>query len=130
MTDFDILQEQMITFGGVVVTTNDCSHDAVNQARQEDRLYVDENGFGFVWFESCEVAIEARPEKQTMCMRLQDKETEWINLAIIAAEQEYENITSSLTSDYEREHNKDLEKLLSWLDKLRRELEIREKMGE
>ena len=29
------LHETMITFGGVVVTSDDCTHDAINLAREE-----------------------------------------------------------------------------------------------
>lgn len=41
---------KLVTGGGKIVSTNDLTVFEISSARAEDRLFVDENGFGFVYF--------------------------------------------------------------------------------
>ena len=41
---------KLVTGGGRIVSTNDLTVFEISTARAEDRLFVDEKGFGFVYF--------------------------------------------------------------------------------
>jgi hypothetical protein len=43
------LFELLIQNGGQIVSSNNCSTFEINQARASDRMFVDENSFGFIW---------------------------------------------------------------------------------
>lgn len=44
------LFRKLRNFGGKIVSSNDCSVSEIEQARVEHRMFVDENGFGYIWF--------------------------------------------------------------------------------
>lgn len=60
------LFELLKMYGGKIVSSNSLTSEWINQARASNRLYVDENGFGFVW----EPNIDKFPET--------DKEVEFL----------------------------------------------------
>lgn len=47
--DMKKLFDYLIQYGGQIISSNDLSPDWINQARASDRMWVDENGYGFVW---------------------------------------------------------------------------------
>ena len=43
------LLDYLIFKGGAIVSTASLSHDEIQLAREQDRMYVDMGGHGFVW---------------------------------------------------------------------------------
>lgn len=41
---------EKLKFGGRIVSSSDCTHSEIAQAQACERMYIDENGFGFVYF--------------------------------------------------------------------------------
>ena len=52
--------------GGSIVSSNDCSQLEIAEAKACDRMHVDENGFGFIYF----------PKKEKM-INIQDDDGHW-----------------------------------------------------
>jgi len=52
------LFDYLIEYGGQIISSNDLSPEWINQARASDRMWVDENGLGFIW----EPDIKRMPE--------------------------------------------------------------------
>ena len=63
--DWDDLYQMMITQGGVVVSCDILSSIEADVAKKESRLYVNEYGFGYVWFESIEAACQSAHRSQS-----------------------------------------------------------------
>lgn len=49
MTAINDLLELLKLYGGRIVSTASQKPEEINEARDGGRLYVDDNGFGFVW---------------------------------------------------------------------------------
>ncbi len=49
MTDLQTLLNYLIEFGGSIVSSNSLKPEWINQARASERMWVDENGYGFIW---------------------------------------------------------------------------------
>lgn len=47
------LAEMLKEYGGSIVSTASLSAESINQARAAQRMYVDDEGFGFVWEPNC-----------------------------------------------------------------------------
>lgn len=43
------LFNKLVTYGGAIVSSNECSSLEISEARSGDRFFVDGDGYGFVW---------------------------------------------------------------------------------
>lgn len=51
------LLEKLIKYGGKIVCTSSLNVDEINQARASNRMFVDDDGFGYVWIPNLEYPI-------------------------------------------------------------------------
>ena len=52
------LFDYLIQYGGKIISSNELQSHWINQAMASNRMWVDDNGFGFIW----EPNIEKMPE--------------------------------------------------------------------
>jgi hypothetical protein len=52
----------LIQYGGEILSSNSLTAEDINQARASERMYVDENSFGFVWMPPVEKFPETEDE--------------------------------------------------------------------
>lgn len=52
----------LIKYGGEIVSSNSLTTDDINQARASERMYVDENSYGFIWMPPVEKFPETEDE--------------------------------------------------------------------
>lgn len=62
MLNMKQLFDYLIQYGGEIVSSNSLTAEDINQARASERMYVDENSYGFIWMPPVEKFPETEDE--------------------------------------------------------------------
>lgn len=67
------LLELLKNEGGAIRSSNEFNSYHINQARASNRMWVDEDGFGFIWYPPFGLLLPTTPEEMAEWERLEKK---------------------------------------------------------